>query len=82
MEQVVTLLDEHIEVVKKELQHSLQNTKDDAVAKTQLYTDLVTEELRNQLDAKFGEMMGFLSSTRNLFKNGTSPKTTPAIQEN
>jgi hypothetical protein len=82
MEQVVTLLDERTEVVKKELQHSLQNTKDDAVAEAHLYTDLVIEELRNQLDAKFGEMMGFLSSTRNLLKNGTFPKTTTAIQEN
>jgi hypothetical protein len=82
MEQVVTLLDECTEVVKKELQHSLQNTKNNAVAEAHLYTDLVTKELRNQLDAKFGEMVGFRSSTRNLLKNGTSPKTTPAIQEN
>jgi hypothetical protein len=64
------------------MKQNLQNIKDDTVAEAHTYTDLVTEELRDQLDVKFEEMMGFLSSTRQLLKDGKSPKTTPAIQEN
>jgi hypothetical protein len=74
MAHVVNLLDKRTEIVRKELKQNLQTIKDDAVAEAHTYTDLVTEELREQLDVKFEEMMGFLSSTRKLLQNGTSPR--------
>jgi hypothetical protein len=82
MAQVVHLLDERTEIVKKELKQNIQSLKNDVVAEAHTYTDLVTEDLRDKLDAKFEEMMGFLSSTRKLLKNGTSPRLTSAQQEN
>jgi hypothetical protein len=82
MAQVVHLLDERTEIVKKELKQNIQSLKDDVVAESHTYIDLVTEELRDQLDAKFEEMMGFLSSTRKLLKNGTSPRLTSIQHEN
>jgi hypothetical protein len=74
MAQVVNLLDECTEIVRKELKQNLQTIKDDVVAEAQTYTNLVTEELREQLDVKFEEMMGFLSSSRKLLQNGTFPR--------
>jgi hypothetical protein len=74
MAQVVNLLDERTEIVRKELKQNLQTIKDDAITEAHTYTDLVTVELREQLDVKFEEMMGFLSSTRKLLQNGTSPR--------
>jgi hypothetical protein len=74
MAHVVNLLDKRTEIVRKELKQNLQTIKDDAVAEAHTYTDLVTEELREQLDVKFEEMMGFLSNTRKLLQNGTSPR--------
>jgi hypothetical protein len=53
MAQVVNLLDECTEIVRKELKQNLQTIKDDVVAEAQTYTNLVTEELREQLDVKF-----------------------------
>jgi hypothetical protein len=72
MTQVVNLLDERIEIVRKELKQNLQTIKDDAITEAHTYTDLVTVELREQLDVKFEEMMGFISSIRKLLQNGTS----------
>jgi energy-converting hydrogenase A subunit M len=82
MEQVLNLLDEHREIVKKELKQNLHNIKDDAIAKARTYTDLVTEELKDQLDVKFEEMMGFFSSTREFFKNSTCLQLTNTQQGN
>jgi hypothetical protein len=76
MEQVVNLLDEHTETVRKELKQYVQSIKNDAVAEAHIYTDLVIEELRDQLDVKFDETMRFL------LKNGTSPRLTNTQQEN
>jgi hypothetical protein len=82
MAQVVYLLDKRTETVKKELKQNIQSLKNDVVAEAHTYTDLVTKDLRDKLDAKFEEMMGFLSSTRKLLKNGTSPRLTNTQQEN
>jgi hypothetical protein len=74
MAQVVNLVDECTKIVRKELKQNLQTIKNDAIAEAHTYTNLVTEELRDQLDVKFEEMMGFLSSTKKLLQNGISPR--------
>jgi hypothetical protein len=47
MEQVVNLLDECKETIRKELKQNLQTIKDDAVAEAHTYIDLIIEELRD-----------------------------------
>jgi hypothetical protein len=74
MAHVVNLVDECTKIVRKELKQNLQTIKNDAIAEAHTYTNLVTEELRDQLDVKFEEMMGFLSSTKKLLQNGISPR--------
>jgi hypothetical protein len=74
MEEVVHLLDERIMMVRREFKKDILSIKDDVVAEAHTYTDLVALELKDQLDGKFEEMMGFLSNTRKLLKAGTSPR--------
>ena len=76
MEEVVHILNERIEMVRREFKKDILSIKDDAVGEAHTYTDLVTLKLKDQPNGKFEEMMGFLSNTRKLLKVGTFPQPT------
>jgi hypothetical protein len=74
--------------LKREIKTDMQNLREDILAESHTYTDIMTQDLRTKIDGQldnidkqFKAMMESLSTTRRLLKDTPQRKALPSLEQ-